>query len=244
MQGGCEMTIQNRTIFLDHIAEQLNRPRKKEVVKPTWKNQPQWNVLNDATQEELVDVLKEQCNFIHTTYKHVGKKDLKQALSEAIAEFGGDSLIVANDKRNASYGLQAFYQSLDEDSVEVRYWETENQNENIRFAERANIGITFSDITIAESGTVTLFNHAGNGRSISLLPKHYIAIIPKSTIVPRMSQATKQIQEMKEQGIQLPSCISFISGPSNSADIELNLIVGVHGPVSATYIIIDDDPLN
>lgn len=97
----------------------------------------------------------------------------------------------------------------------------------------------FSDVTLAESGTVTLFHNKDHGRSISLLPKTFVAIIPKSTLVPRMTQAATLIHKMQTQGEDVPSYVSFITGPSNSADIEMNLIVGVHGPVKATYIVVD-----
>jgi len=235
------MTIQNREIFLDNLAESLGRPRITEgVQRPKWRLSPQWEVYKGYSQDELVDVLEKQCASIHTAIKRTNRAGLSQTLKETIAGHDGEVVLAANDNRNTEYGLSSTYEELRSNGIEVQLWNPELEKENQVFAERADIGITFSDITLAESGTVTLFNDKNNGRSISLLPRVHIAIIPKSTIVPRMTQAVKQIHDAHEQGQDVPACISFISGPSNSADIEMNLIVGVHGPVQVTYIVVDD----
>src|SRR5690625_894366 len=232
--------IQNRETFLNHIAEHLGRPRKRNhVTKPMWKNNPQWEVFKDFTNGELIDVLKEQCKVIHTAFKRTDIENLSDILHHTIAEYGKGPIITAKDERNTKFGLNTLYDKLIADDVEIHEWDTAKGKDNVTFAERANIGITFSDITLAESGTVVLFNDKNNSRTISLLPTHYIAIIPKETIVPRMSHATRNIHERNINGEKVPSCVSFITGPSNSADIELNLVVGVHGPVKATYIIVD-----
>src|SRR5699024_2619168 len=133
--------------------------------------------------------------------------------------------------RNEEFGINDLFAELDDSNdYEFIVWDTKRGKDNQVIAERVDIGITFSDIILAESATVTLLTDKNNGRSISLLPKTCIAIIPKSTIVPRITQATQQIHEAHQSGQDVASCVSFISGPSNSADIEMNLIVGVHGP--------------
>lgn len=231
-------TTHNRDNFLSNISSRLGRPVRKEgVVRPAWKHQPQWKVLKDATQDELVEVLKMQCVHIHTDFVETPWRGLADTLKKVVDGYGGGQVIRWDDPRFEEYGLNG---EMAVDGMDVHVWDPSIGEENIIVAERSNVGITFSDQTLAESGTVVLFSGGGKGRSVSLLPVTYIAIIPKSTIVPRITQASHAIHNRIVAGEKIPSCINFISGPSNSADIEMNLVVGVHGPIKATYIVVGD----
>ncbi|WP_174614847.1 LutC/YkgG family protein [Virgibacillus ihumii] len=235
------MTIQNRESFLDNLASKMGRPRRRDgVERPEWSVRPQDEVLAGATSDELVDVLREHCEVIHTNFKRTDRDGLLTVLRKTIEEFDGKKIVASNDARNKDFNLDELYSILGAEGNEVHLWDEVTGEQNMRVAEQADVGISFSDITLAESGTVTLFNNKHNGRSISLMPRNYIAIIPKSTIVPRMTQAVRQIHADHAKGEEVSSCVSFVTGPSNSADIEMNLIVGVHGPVEVTYIVVDD----
>ncbi|WLV24853.1 lactate utilization protein C [Aciduricibacillus chroicocephali] len=235
------MAIQNRDVFLERLAGRLGRgPRTVGVERPEWTVRPQHKVLVDASQDELVDVLKRQCKVIHTDFRKTNIESLAQTLDEVIKNYSGNKIIIANDQRTADAELDFYFDRKRADGCLVHVWDEEIGKENQQRAEQADIGITFSDMTLAESGTIALFNDKNQSRSISLLPHSYIAIIPKSTIVPRFTQAAQQVRKRLAAGEKVGSCVSLVTGPSNSADIEMHLIVGVHGPVEATYIVVED----
>lgn len=233
--------IQNRHAFLDTVASRLGRERKKQIERPTWKYQPQHNILKGVSKDGLAEILRSQCRLIHTELIETSLEDLPQKLATTVRLYGGGPLSLWQDERFSQFGLDDLINNQwPAEREDVHIWDPALGGENIQLAEKANIGITFSDITLAESGTVVLFNSKEKGRSVSLLPKHYIAIIPKSTLVPRITQASQMIREKLKAGEIVPSCINFITGPSNSADIEMNLVIGVHGPVKAAYVLVDD----
>lgn len=230
--------IVNREGFLDRLAESFGRERVREKpVRPDWGLKPQWEVFSGYSRAELVEVLKEQCLLVHTEVIETNKAGLGAALKEAIDRSEAKAVVTWDDPRFAEFGLDEVLNGAD---YEVFEWDSNDRDAGIAAAERADVGITFSDMTLAESATVVLFSGEGKGRSVSLLPTNYIAVIPKSTIVPRITQAAAEIDRRIAAGETIGSCVNFISGPSNSADIEMSLVVGVHGPVKATYIIMDD----
>ncbi|WP_409305076.1 lactate utilization protein C [Peribacillus sp. SCS-155] len=235
-------TIQNRDAFLDQVASRLGRNRlSSEIPRPSWKYHPQDEVLKGATPDQLVEVLKTHCLKIHTSLIETNVDSLWMTLDKVVADHGGGPVVKWKDERYSEWGLEPLMKdSWPKQNIEVHEWDHTKGDENIRIAEKANVAITISEITLAESATVVLLSDKDRGRTVNFLPTCFIALIPKSSIVPRMTQAARILRQRHLEGNKVPSCINFITGPSNSADIELNLVVGVHGPVKATYIIIND----
>lgn len=101
-------TIQNRDSFLNQIASQLGRPRiSTKVERPTWKFRPQDEVLKDATQDELLEVLTEQCKKIHTSIYSTDLKELRSTLNEVVSNYGGGPIVTWKDERFSKWGLDS-----------------------------------------------------------------------------------------------------------------------------------------
>ncbi|MGM9967986.1 MAG: lactate utilization protein C [Rummeliibacillus sp.] len=234
--------IQNREEFLTTIGQSLGRP-VNTTKKPerNWKYAPQKKGYEGLTNDELLAILEVQCKNIHTDVIKTTASQLPQILDQVVENYNGGSISMWQDPRFEQYQLQNLYNDQwIEKGYDVHLWKEELAEQNIQNAEKANIGITFAENVLAESGTVVLYSNQHHGKSVGLLPTNFVAIVKKSTIVPRMTQVSEALTKRVENGEVLPSAIDFVSGPSNSADIEMKLVVGVHGPIHATYIVLTD----
>jgi L-lactate utilization protein LutC len=98
-----------------------------------------------------------------------------------------------------------------------------------------DVGITGAQAGIAETGTVVLDSSVERNRLVSLVPPIHIAILDASRIFLTLGETLAALQT----GEELSPTITFITGPSRTADIELTLALGVHGP-QELYVIINE----
>ncbi|HLS67135.1 MAG TPA: lactate utilization protein C [Pseudogracilibacillus sp.] len=229
-----------REQFLQQIAENLGRGRITAGVKrPEWDGTPQWDVVQTTDKESLIEQFAAECDRVHTTFIRATKQSVADVLADEIERYGGGPIVYERHENDEWYGVSSLYHRLQDDGLTVEPYGVLTEKEQRELLVKANIGITYAAYALAESATVVLLHNEMNGRALSLLPTHYIALIPVDVLVPRLSHVTKAIREREQVDDVSASAISFVSGPSNSADIESNLVVGVHGPVKATYILID-----
>jgi L-lactate utilization protein LutC len=92
----------------------------------------------------------------------------------------------------------------------------------------AELGISGVDYLIAETGTIVLCAARNEPRSLSLLPPVHIVAAERSQVLADLFDLFEW--ELARKQSALPSCVSLITGPSKTGDIELRLVTGVHGP--------------
>jgi L-lactate dehydrogenase complex protein LldG len=108
-------------------------------------------------------------------------------------------------------------------------------------AAQAQIGVTGADIVLAETGTLILLSGDGRPRSTSLLPDTHIAVFDRSRLVESLEQVGVLLEALHVDPARsmTGAMINFITGPSRTADIELTLTRGVHGPKDVHAIFVE-----
>ncbi len=107
----------------------------------------------------------------------------------------------------------------------------------------ADLGLTGVDLAIAETGSLLLLSGSGRPRSTSLLPPTHVAVFDRTRLVESLAQ----VGVFLEAWHAAPSAtrgamINVITGPSRTADIELTLTRGVHGPKEVHAVFVEQAP--
>jgi len=99
-------------------------------------------------------------------------------------------------------------------------------------SEAVTAGVRSAEAAIAETGTIVETSAGGKTLLPGLIADVHVSIVPSVSVVARMEEALAAFTPAP------PRNISFLSGPSKTADIEQTLTVGAHGPKKAIALLL------
>jgi L-lactate dehydrogenase complex protein LldG len=109
----------------------------------------------------------------------------------------------------------------------------EGRKRRLAEIEDVKVGLTGALGGLADTGAIALVSGPGRSRLASLLPPVHIAVLPRAKLYPSLPAFLAANPAAAAQG----SNLVLITGPSRTADIELTLTMGVHGPGEIHVII-------
>lgn len=166
---------------------------------------------SDPPSSANISVFKE--NLEAVSGQCIITTDVTDVLRQIIADLGAQRIAVSDAPGLAEFGVVP-------SAVEIFDFE---------------VGVTTAQAGIAETGTLVLDSSCERHRLVSVVPPVHIAILAASKIRATLGETLA----MLNSGNEVSPAITFITGPSRTADIELTLTIGVHGP-QQLYVIIDE----
>jgi len=117
-------------------------------------------------------------------------------------------------------------------NIESEGISTEKEREQLRqHVIESYIGITSADYCMADTASLVMRTRPGQGRAVSLVPSIHIGVIYLDQIIWDLKELYALLSfdpEVSKEG--LTNCMTFISGPSKTADVEATMVHGAHGP--------------
>lgn len=222
--------------FISHLAQKLGRSTPITTPEPVPFEVPSYR-LADAKERAAV--------FLQNWQALGGKgaivksnEDIIQCLQEW---FGNLELNWLNKKSIVAWDvLPALAESVlaAQNWPLVRYPQAAlNPRERYAIAAQAELGITGADWGIALSGTVVINSNSQRGRAVSLIPPRHLTFIEAAKIRDNLGDVLEEIYASGNPS----SAIELITGPSRTSDIEMDLSIGVHGPIEVYVIIMEDE---
>lgn len=124
------------------------------------------------------------------------------------------------------------------DSWDELAFDYESKDRAVEKVDRWEVGIDYADYGVAEHGSIAIVASERQSRSVSLLPPIHIAFLSGERLLTRRRSVLAQVSQ-EQKASDRPLSLTFITGPSRSSDIEMDLSIGVHGPGETMVVLID-----
>lgn len=169
------------------------------------------------------------------TGETVGAGSAAVRAADRLREWGATRAVVAMDPAIEDLGVAG---AMSAAGVEVLRWPAGRGWRELMGLEGPadTCGVTVPVAAVAERGTLLLAAAPGHGRSLDVVSRYHLAILPEERIVATLGEALAGAYA--GPGLP-PSAISLVSGPSRSSDIEKISTLGAHGALAEHVIVVE-----
>lgn len=125
----------------------------------------------------------------------------------------------------------------DEPAIQGIHW-PESLNVECRAANESDqTSVSGVVVAVAESGSVVVKSGKDGANSLAILPDNHITVVMADQLVPHLEDVFERyLNDTKD--LSIPRALSFITGPSKTADVEQTLQHGAHGPKRKHVILV------
>jgi L-lactate dehydrogenase complex protein LldG len=186
----------------------------------------------DALLERFTKELAALSGEVHTAR---GPAATRKKVLQLLAQHEAKRILAWDFAHIPVDGLEA---AIREAGIEIVQPSThdEMRMETLATAAEAQVGLTGADAAAATTGTLIFTTAPGKGRIPTVLAPAHIAVIRLDQIVPRL-ESWVAAQRANDLPLTDSANFCFISGPSRTGDIEMQLILGVHGPGKVQVVV-------
>ena len=166
----------------------------------------------------LAELFIQQASAMKMIATPISVDDLLSTMAAFLREHKCQRVMLSDTPLLTRLGAVEF---LKEQGFDARPWSEITPDEAYDF----DAGVTDVDYAVAETGTLVIRHTPAHGRLLSLVPFVHVAVVEPKQILPDLIDL---FEALNRDGTG--SGVTMISGPSKTADIEMNTVTGVHGP--------------
>jgi L-lactate dehydrogenase complex protein LldG len=181
-----------------------------------------------AERTDLIALFEGRCRRLGVVVVTASRDGVAGEVVAILRERGARSVVVADDLGDARVTL---LQTLESAGVDLLAGAT------AREAEPAEAGVSRAHFAIAETGSLAVVGNDPQPRFATMLVPLHIALVDQSRLFASLDQAGAEIEALMSSGTR---CVSLVTGPSRTADVEKTLAVGVHGPREVVVVLVED----
>ena len=194
---------------------------------------------NEPRQGSLIVRFQEELEMVDGEFVHCSTEELPHLILDFLASIKADQILGWGEQ---SQELDSIGNHLREAGIQILEPDIPRSDDgNTRFEtlvglDQAPIGLTTCLAGLADTGTVILPSGAGQSNLTSLLPLTHLVLLRAQDVHPTFED---WIRAGGRDAIASSPQLTLISGPSRTADVEMILTLGVHGPERLVVFAID-----